>query len=274
MKISHLLGFTFKVASILLLWSACTNNDINRTFDCTNTDLEISLGTKSTTTNCNVADGSITVAAAKGKEPYSFRINGGAYQTSPTFANLTAGSHNVEVKDANQCLKNITVTIDAANSTLDATTTVVNNTGCTSPNGSITVKGSGGAPPYLYSIDAGAFGSANSFAGLNAGTYSIKIKDASECQKTFGIAVSKESTGIKYSANIKPILDKSCNLAGCHVSGGRPPDLTKYATVFSQRAQVKSQTANRSMPPGGVQALTADEIAAIACWVDDGGLNN
>ncbi len=37
---------------------------------------------------------------------------------------------------------------------------------------------------------------------------------------------------------------------------------------------VKERTANKSMPPAGKTALTAEQIAKIACWVEDGAANS
>ncbi|MFM7850433.1 MAG: SprB repeat-containing protein [Flammeovirgaceae bacterium] len=273
MRLSYLSQIIFKVIVLLFLFGGCTNNDINKKFDCTNSDLEIS-SSKINTSGCKATDGSIVVSATKGSPPYSFRINGGTFQTSSTFPSLLAGSYTLDVKDANECVKSIAVTIDAANSSLEVSRVVVNNSGCTTPNGIITVNGSGGAPPYLYSIGTEAFASTNLFQNLKEGTYTVTVKDAIDCQKALGVVVGKDNTGIKYSTNIKPILDKSCNLSGCHVAGGRFPDLTNFTTLSSQRASVKSRTANRSMPPSGIPDLTTQEIALIGCWVDDGALNN
>ena len=60
-------------------------------------------------------DGSFTVTANNGKQPYMYSIDGGAtYQSESTFGPLTAGTYNeVMVKDANNCTiaTPITVTI-------------------------------------------------------------------------------------------------------------------------------------------------------------------
>lgn len=49
--------------------------------------------------------------------------------------------------------------------------------------GQIVVTGSGGTAPYTYSINNGAnYQVSNTFSGLSAGTYSIRVKDANGCQ--------------------------------------------------------------------------------------------
>ncbi|MCR4856634.1 MAG: hypothetical protein K5890_00330 [Bacteroidales bacterium] len=58
-------------------------------------------------------NGSFTVTANDGKTPYQYSRDGGAYQTSNTFSDLTAGTYSVMVKDANNCTiaTPITVTV-------------------------------------------------------------------------------------------------------------------------------------------------------------------
>ena len=46
------------------------------------------------------ANGSITVNGSGGTAPYTYRINGGTYQTSNAFNNLIAGIYTIDVKDA------------------------------------------------------------------------------------------------------------------------------------------------------------------------------
>jgi hypothetical protein len=54
-------------------------------------------------TPCVNASGSINVTATGGTAPYTFSLNGGAFQSVTTFSNLNAGTYNIAVKDANGC---------------------------------------------------------------------------------------------------------------------------------------------------------------------------
>ncbi len=57
--------------------------------------------TEAITGSCsNGATGSIVVAATGGISPYTYSINGGAFQTSNTFANITSGIKTIVIKDA------------------------------------------------------------------------------------------------------------------------------------------------------------------------------
>ncbi|WP_189342881.1 VWA domain-containing protein, partial [Ulvibacter litoralis] len=55
--------------------------------------------------------GSVTVEAVGGTTPYLYNVDGGAYQASGVFDNLTVGVHSVTVLDANGCTLSIDVTI-------------------------------------------------------------------------------------------------------------------------------------------------------------------
>jgi hypothetical protein len=63
----------------------------------------------------DVGNGSITATFGGGTGPYQVKIDNGAYttQTSPyIFTGLAQGSHTVTVKDANDCPKSASITVD------------------------------------------------------------------------------------------------------------------------------------------------------------------
>jgi SprB repeat len=257
----------------IVLAVGCTNNDINKKFDCSTSDLAIELVSKSNTSSCNAIDGKLSVSATGGKQPYSFSLNGGVNQPSNEFLNLGPGTYNVIVKDANECKVTSTeIDISAPNSNLNATAVAVRNNQCTNPNGSITVTASGGTSPYSFQFGTAGFTSSNVFNNVKHGTYNLIVKDATDCQKIIAVTVPRENTNTSYLNTVKPILDASCNLASCHSGGSR--DLTDFQNLKNRAASVKARTANKSMPPSGSSQLTQAQIDLIGCWVDDGALNN
>ncbi len=60
----------------------------------------------------NGATGSVVVTASGGLAPYSYSINGGAFQTSNTFNNLTSGTKTITIKDAYCGVVTRTVIVD------------------------------------------------------------------------------------------------------------------------------------------------------------------
>jgi gliding motility-associated-like protein len=67
---------------------------------------------EATTTSCNNAsNGSITITAAGGIAPYTYNVDGGAFQSSNTFNGLSGGSHTITVRDFACGLLTKTVTV-------------------------------------------------------------------------------------------------------------------------------------------------------------------
>ncbi len=94
--------------------------------------------------------------------------------------------------------------------------------------------------------------------------------DNAECSITQS---AKVLSGIKLSVEIKTIIDASCAVTGCHVSGGAAVSFTTLANVISNASLIKSMTQSGTMPKGGAK-LPQEQLNAIACWVDDGAPNN
>jgi hypothetical protein len=70
---------------------------------------------------------------------------------------------------------------------------------------------------------------------------------------------------------ILPIMTASCATSGCH-DGVSRGDWTNYNEVKDYAAAIKRRTVDKSMPFDG--PLPQDQINKIACWVDNGALNN
>lgn len=82
-------------------------------------------------------------------------------------------------------------------------------------------------------------------------------------------------TPISLSADIMPLLQANCALSGCHTSGTGLPDFNEKQTVLRYADEIKKRTREGSMPPpnAGI-TLTAEQIARISCWVDQGKKDN
>ena len=130
--------------------------------------------------------GTIAAAGSGGTPPYSYNLNGGAYQASSTFSNQVAGVYSMSILDANGCIATKTVQLTQPPIiTLTSTTTPAN---CGLPNGSATVTATGGVPAYTYTWSAGS--NSASQGSLLAGTYTITVKDANNCIKTLAATIS------------------------------------------------------------------------------------
>jgi hypothetical protein len=77
-----------------------------------------------------------------------------------------------------------------------------------------------------------------------------------------------------FTADINPIIQSTCNVAGCHNAGsfnGVGP-LTNYTEIFNARASIRSAIATGLMPQGST--LPAAQRNSILCWIDSGAPNN
>jgi gliding motility-associated-like protein len=132
---------------------------------------------------CTVSEGNFAIdvtLSSAGIAPYSFSIDGGAFQnrTAPfTISNLSSGTHTVEVRDANNCGNIVTVDIEAPLALTPSITTLPT---CNNDDGEITITGSGGTGSYAYSISPNPVSitlSGNVFSGAPSGTYVVTITD-------------------------------------------------------------------------------------------------
>lgn len=256
--------------SHFLLWgsflgSSCVSDDLSPPVDCTVDGPAIQV-TSVGEADCNQQNGFVEVAATGGEGDYEFSLDGGVFQSSSSFEGLGAGTHNVAVRDDNGCTTTVSLSInnkEGVNLTLQST-----EAGCGGSEGTITATPNGGEEPYEFSLDGGAFQASGIFANLSAGEYVVHIRDQTDCESSQTIRVN---SGISFAASIQPIITNSCAINDCH-NGNQFPDFRVFKNIHDNAANIKKLTGDGTMPDEGT--LTAQQIDQIACWVDDGALQN
>lgn len=251
--------------TVLLIGIGCESSVLEPAVDCNSSTLIVNLVTKSDA-NCSQTNGSLEVQGNGGQSPYQYALNGGTFQSSGTFNNLAAGNYTVRVKDANECTSTLQVSIlneDGVNMT-----TNISDSGCGTSQGQIAITASGGVEPYTYSINGGAFVSNSTFDQLAAGEYTVVAKDASGCEISESVTVL---TGISFDDSVAQIISTNCATSSCH-GGPQSPNFSSFSNIKQFADRIKTRTSAKTMPPGG--GLSDAEIAAIACWVNDGALDN
>ncbi|HVN57340.1 MAG TPA: hypothetical protein VMT63_03495, partial [Bacteroidales bacterium] len=150
--------------------------------------------TAKTDVSCNgLSDGSVTAAATAGTglAPYTYSLDGGAYQASGTFSGIGIGNHTVTVRDALLCTFDVPFTISQPTAIVGSISSQT-NVSCNGGNdGSVTVTASGGTAPYLYNIDGGAYQASTTFSGLTSGAHTITVQDAHLCTKTVPVNITQ-----------------------------------------------------------------------------------
>jgi gliding motility-associated-like protein len=142
----------------------------------------ITLTYTTTATSCPGANNGTVTLIPSGTAPHQFAVNGGPYQSSPTFTGLQASTYFFDVKDATGC----TITFYPIN--VPQGTGTVTGTAAQTPtscagvnNGSITVTPTSGSGPYQYSLNGGPYQAGSTFNGLAPGNYTVTIKEAGLC---------------------------------------------------------------------------------------------
>ncbi|HEY5692394.1 MAG TPA: hypothetical protein VIS49_13125 [Cyclobacteriaceae bacterium] len=271
MRASILAKFITLVSFAFLL--GCSSDDIGEpVVDCSKSSLSIALTSSIDASGCATADGSFVVTASGGKSPYTYSLNA-TTNSSGSFNGLALGSYEVKVVDADQCERLLSVDILATGATLQMQFVVVQDSECLTNNGSIDATASGGTPPYEFSLNGGTFGSSSTFTSLMHGNYTVEVKDSQNCVFIKNASVPRGNTGVSFAAQIQPIINTKCAITGCHNGdNGAARNWTVYDNVKTNAANIKTRTGNGSMPLNG--SLTQEQINLIACWVDDGALNN
>lgn len=141
----------------------------------------ITVSVVSTNVSCNGgADGAVDLTVSGGTTPYSYQWNNGA--TTKDLNNITANSYSITVTDKNNCTKVSTLNITQPDG-LTFTFSQQNVKCFGQSDGTVTLIGIGGKPPYQFSLDDGlTYPNTNGiFNNLGAGAYKPAIKDANGC---------------------------------------------------------------------------------------------
>jgi hypothetical protein len=152
----------------------------------------------------------ILVNVSGGSGSYEFSVNSGVtYQDSPSFNNLTAGSHKILVRNKNNisCTAIFDVVIGTQFSVSGVI--VVNQPKACQDRGSIEFRDvSGGTAPYTYSVDGVNFQTTTVFANLLIGSYKATIRDANGCKFSTNVSVEGTSPITATALITKPV---TCN---------------------------------------------------------------
>lgn len=141
--------------------------------------------------NCGQGDGSIDLTITGGAAPVI--INWSTGDVSEDIFNLSAGTYDVTVTDANGC--SFTGSYDIINNTGGFTLTeLITDDVCTDSIGAIDLTVTGGTAPYTFAWSNGA--TTGFITNVPAGTYTVDVTDATGCTVSGTYTVNNSSNGI------------------------------------------------------------------------------
>jgi len=144
-----------------------------------------------TNSACSLANGSATAIANGGTGPYSYNWSCLPVQNSNTMSNVPAGTYNVTVTDANNCIATNTVTISTFPLPVASITEIVDAT-CNQSDGSANLTVSSGTQPYTFSWSTNPSQTTQNLQNVPTGTYSVTVTDANGCMATANVTIGQE----------------------------------------------------------------------------------
>ncbi len=125
---------------------------------------------------------SLSATAIGGIGAYQYTWNNNTNLNGQTLTNLGPGFYFVTVNAPGACLDSAGIRINEPNPIqLDSS---IDNEVCRQSNGSIGLQIQGGTPPYQYTWSNGA--SSSSLSGIQAGVFTVTIKDGNACSYSSG----------------------------------------------------------------------------------------
>ncbi|MBK9177502.1 MAG: choice-of-anchor L domain-containing protein [Flavobacteriales bacterium] len=165
-------------------------------------------------------DGSMVGSVAGGTAPFSFAWTGpGGFSSSVAdLSNLSPGSYQVVITDANGCTANSSATVTEPTQLLASATVVLHPGGtaisCAAANdGAIDLTVSGGTAPYTieWTNGLGYASSQEDINGLEPGGYQVNITDANGCVTSdFVVLEAPEAIGMAATLSSFNGLNVSC----------------------------------------------------------------
>lgn len=195
------------------------------------------------------AAGAVQVLASGGAGFFAYSLNNGLnYQSGSSFPNLYAGTYTVLIKDAANCVA--AHSFELTEPTAVQVHTSALNVSCYGDNnGAINVTASGGVAPYLYSLNALPFGTANNFDSLPGDLiYEVHVRDSNNCLVT-AYRFINEPALIQVGYVLTPVSCYGGNNGALilNVTGGLAP----YTYLWSDQSEA-AQIGNLSAGPVSV----------------------
>ena len=171
-------------------------------------------------------DGSIILNVIGGVMPLTYLwSNGGA---SASLSNLSAGTYNVTVSDANLCTANTTINVGGTPCAINISSSTYDALCYNQPNGYADISVSNGQQPYTYHWSNGRV--TEDLINVVAGTYNFTVTDSRGCTANTTVVINQPSA-LAVNVNSTPA---NCGLSDgelmANVTGGTSPYNYQWST--------------------------------------------
>lgn len=183
----------------------------------------------------NAQTGELGISVSGGISPYTYVWDDPSMQTNDTARGLGAGTYSVTITDANNCEKDTSFTLtepDSLTLNIDSLSHIL----CNGQNdGYISISVSGGTSPYSYLWSNSQTGTI--LNNLSAGSYTVTVTDANNCQKSRSIIITEPSAlNLSFTVSNVSCPGNNDGSVTANPSGGTSP----YTYLWSNNSTTKS----------------------------------
>ena len=187
---------------------------------------QINLEPNSSFATCSIsADGTATVTATGGVQPYSYQWSTGS--TFVVIYNLLPGDYQVTVTDATGAVASTTVTVVLGPEGIWLMPTSV-SASCGACDGTAQPHAMLGAPPYTYQWSNGQTSEVAS--GLCPGEYTVTVTDTQGCQNSSTVFVGSEGNLNVTASSTDAACNNNNGTATANPTGGMAPYTYNWST--------------------------------------------
>ncbi|MEO0468585.1 MAG: gliding motility-associated C-terminal domain-containing protein, partial [Bacteroidota bacterium] len=155
------------------------------------TNLQLSLQSQQNVDCFGNATAALLFNGNGGVLPYLYQIDGGAFQTSPNFSALTAGTYQIVMQDDSLCTDTLDIQVSQPDSLTIAVDSILNVDCNGNATGSVWFQANGGTLPYQFTLSDSITGTVSPFINLPAGTYQLEVEDDRACAATVSLTITE-----------------------------------------------------------------------------------
>ncbi len=219
--------------------------------------------TSTNETALNEADGTINSEISGGVSPYTYLWSNN--DLSANLENLASGEYCLTVSDANGCtVENCIEVLPGDDPCLDFSISLsANDVTCFGEmTGSAALQINGGLMPYTILWNTGL--SSNSIDDLSAGTYTVTVTDANECELMEEIIIQEpESLSLNLNASNESAPGLNDGTTSAIVNGGTAPYLYLWSNGLSTSALTNLEAGEYCLTITDANGCTAEACADV-----------